>query len=383
MLSESHRHPLRCWAEINLSALEGNIRRIRQTLPPHVRYMAVVKADAYGHGLPQTVARLMHSGVDLFAVANVQEAAAIRELGSGWPVLLLSALLPEEEDQAIALQAIPTISGPEEVERLGEKARQRGIVLGVHLKIDTGMGRLGVWHTAAQDLWQRLHAHPSLRVDGIYTHFSSADSDPDFTAQQRALFLSTYQQLDPAPGPETLLHSDNSAGLESFRGENPFNAVRVGLLQFGILPYPRSLLARVRTEPTFRFVTKVSLVKEIPTGTPVGYGQTFRTARPTRLAILSAGYGDGIPRSLSNRGKVLIGGREHPIIGTVTMDQTMVDVTDGPAPRAGEEAVLIGQQGSAEISIETFSAWAGTIPWEILCSVTKRVPRLYRTPLGI
>lgn len=383
MPSNSPRHPLRCWAEIDLSALDGNIRRIRRTLPPHVRYMAVVKADAYGHGLHQTVARLMHSGVDLFAVANIQEAAAIRELGSGWPVLLLSALLPEEEEEALALQAIPTISTAEEVERLGARAQRRGIVCGVHLKIDTGMGRLGVWHTEAPALWRQIHQHPALRVEGIYTHFSSADSDPTFTAHQRDLFLATCQTFDPPPARSTLLHSDNSAGLESFRGDNPFNAVRVGLLQFGILPYPHSLLARVEPQPTFRFVTKVSLVKEVPAGTPISYGQTYRTTQRTRLAILSAGYGDGLPRTLSNRGQVLIGGRICPIIGTVTMDQTIVDVSAGEPPQAGDEAVLIGRQGEAEITIQTFSEWAGTIPWEILCSVTKRVPRLYRTALGM
>ncbi|MCC5789499.1 MAG: alanine racemase [Opitutales bacterium] len=375
--------PLRCWAEIDLAALEGNIRKIRKVLPDPVKYVAVVKADAYGHGVHQTVARLMHSGVDLFAVANIHEAAQIREMGSGWPILLLSALLPEEDEYALELQVTPTISSVEEAHRLADRARSQNRTWGFHLKIDTGMGRLGVWHEEVINLWQVIKETPELRLEGVYTHFSSADSDPDFTKRQRELFLAAIKALGVHEDPSVLIHADNSAGLESFSHKSPFNAVRVGLLQFGILPYPNSLLARVEPRPTFRFITRVSLVKTLPPETPVSYGQSFRTRDKTKVAILSAGYGDGLPRAMGNRGAVLIGGERCPIIGNVTMDQTMVDVTHLDSVTAGDEVVLIGRQGKGRIEIEEFSEWAKTIPWEVLTSVTKRVARLYQTPLGI
>ncbi|MCH8541591.1 MAG: alanine racemase [Opitutales bacterium] len=383
MMMQRNSLPLRCWAEIDLAALEGNIRKIRKVLPDPVKYVAVVKADAYGHGVHQTVARLMHSGVDLFAVANIHEAAQIREMGSGWPILLLSALLPEEDEYALELQVTPTISSVEEAHRLADRARSQNRTWGFHLKIDTGMGRLGVWHEEVINLWQVIKETPELRLEGVYTHFSSADSDPDFTKRQRELFLAAIKALGVHEDPSVLIHADNSAGLESFSHKSPFNAVRVGLLQFGILPYPNSLLARVEPRPTFRFITRVSLVKTLPPETPVSYGQSFRTRDKTKVAILSAGYGDGLPRAMGNRGAVLIGGERCPIIGNVTMDQTMVDVTHLDSVTAGDEVVLIGRQGKGRIEIEEFSEWAKTIPWEVLTSVTKRVARLYQTPLGI
>nr|MCU0792341.1 alanine racemase [Opitutaceae bacterium] len=178
------------------------------------------------------------------------------------------------------------------------------------------------------------------------------------------------------------IHADNSAGLETIEQAGPFNAVRVGLLQFGILPRAASLLAEVRAEPVFSFRTRVGLVKNLPAGTSISYGCTRTLTRPSRVAVLTAGYGDGIARSVSNRGSVLIRGMRCPILGRVTMDQTIVDVTDLPGVVAGDEVVIVGKQHSAEIPLTEFSAWAETIPWETLCSVTKRVPRIYRTPLG-
>jgi alanine racemase len=166
-------------------------------------------------------------------------------------------------------------------------------------------------------------------------------------------------------------------------GASPFNAVRVGLLQFGILPHPGSFLAQVRTEPVFSFRTRVGIVKHLPEGTTVSYGRTRRLERASRIAVLCAGYGDGIPRAVSNKASVLINGTRCPVLGRVTMDQTVVDITDVGAVASGDEAVIIGRQGNGEISIAEFSRWADTIPWETLCSVTKRVPRVYRTDLGI
>ena len=375
--------PLRCWAEIDLAALERNLKLIRASLPPHIKYVAVVKADAYGHGLHQTVARLMHAGADLFAVANVTEAAAIRELGPGWPVLVLSPLLPEEDKYLVDHDLTATVSSPDEVERFDSVGRAADHVVAVHLKIDTGMGRLGVWHEQAAQLYEHIRKARHVRLDGAFTHFSSADEDPAFTDEQRRRFLAALRRCPGLDLSRLLIHADNSAGLETAHGEQPFNAVRVGLLQFGILPHPHSMLARVHTEPVFSFRTRVGLVKQLPAGTGISYGRTYTLNRDSLVAVLCAGYGDGIARACSNRAQVLIRGRRCPVLGRVTMDQTIVDATEVPGVQCGDEAVLVGRQDGAEISIAEFSAWSDSIPWETLCSVTKRVPRIYKTSLGL
>lgn len=382
-MSTASRLPLRCWAEINLACLERNLHLIRASLPPHMRYVAVVKADAYGHGLHQTAARLMHAGADLFAVANLAEAAALREIGPGWPILLLSSLLPEEDRHVLDYDVAVTVSSADEAVRLDKAARAAGKSLAVHLKIDTGMGRLGVWHENAACLYQKIRDAGNLRLEGVFTHFSSSDDDPVFTAEQRRRFLAAVNGCDGLDPSGLLIHADNSAGLETVEVAGPFNAVRVGLLQFGILPRPGSLLSHVNAEPVFSFHTRVGLVKRLPAGTGISYGGTHVLRRESTVAILTAGYGDGVPRSAGNRGCVLLHGRRCPILGRVTMDQTIVDVTDVPGVAAGDQAVLVGRQGNGEIGLAEFSEWADTIPWETLCSVTKRVPRLYRTALGL
>ncbi len=376
--------PLRCWAEIDLAALDRNLRLIRASLPAHIRYVAVVKADAYGHGLQHVAARLMHAGADLFAVANITEAAQLRELGPGWPILVLSPLLPDEDRFAVDYDLAVAVSTPEEVTRLDAAGRAGGRPVSVHLKIDTGMGRLGVWHEQAPALAARILASPHLRLAGVFTHFASPDDDPAFTEEQRRRFLSALGScgLPPALPEGLLVHADNSAGLETMPGQSPFNAVRIGLLQFGILPHPGSFLAQVKTEPVFSFRTRVGIVKTLPAGTTVSYGRTRLLSRESRVAVLCAGYGDGIPRAVSNRASVLIHGIRCPVLGRVTMDQTVVDTTEVAGVGCGDEAVLIGRQGADEISVGEFSRWAETIPWETLCSVTKRVPRVYKTALG-
>ena len=383
-MTTSGQLPRRCWVEIDLAALERNLKLIRASLPPHIKFVAVIKADAYGHGLPQVAARLMHAGADLFAVANIAEAMALRELSGDWPVLLLSPVLPEEDHYLADYDLAATVSSIEEVQRFDAAGLAAGKPIAVHLKIDTGMGRLGVWHEQASDLIARIYTAQGIRLAGVFTHFSSADENPAFTDQQRTIFLQTlaqFQNFDPAG---LFIHADNSAGLETSPGRSQFNAVRVGLLQFGILPHPHSLLARVHTEPVFSFHTRVGLVKRLPAGTGISYGQTHHLQRDSTVAILTAGYGDGIARACSNRAQVLIAGQRCPVLGRVTMDQTIVDITDVPRRiESGESVVLVGKQGREEITITEFSNWSDSIPWETLCSVTKRVPRLYRTALGV
>lgn len=373
-------YPHRVWAEIDLAALERNLGRIRAALPPTIQYMAVVKADAYGHGLPQTVARLMQSGADAFCVANVYEGAEVREIGAGWPILVLSAILPEEDKYLVDYDLIATVSSVEEVERFDRLGRAAGRPIPVHLKMDTGMGRLGVWHTEAGPLYQRIREAEGLELQGVFTHFSSADSDRAFTNHQRNLFLEQVRGLEGLDELKLLIHADNSAGLESFSPDSPFNAVRVGLLQFGIMPYRDSLLARLRPEPVLSFHSRVGLVKTLPAGTGVSYGRTHILQRESRVAVITAGYGDGLPTAASNRASVLIHGQRCPVIGRVTMDQTLVDVSDVGGVQAGDIVTLIGRQAETRVSVAEFCNWSHTIPWEIFCSITKRVPRIYRTP---
>lgn len=365
----------RCWAEIDLSAFERNLKRIQAALPSGVRYISVVKADAYGHGMPQMVRRLMQCGIDYFAVANVYEAADIRHMGKGWPILILGPLLPEEYHYLIDYDLIGTVSTVEEAERLNDTGMRYGTRLQVHLKVDTGMGRLGVWHENARQLIEIVKNQPYLMLNGIYTHFSSADSDSKFTQLQRQRFLDLLKDVNTD---SLLIHADNSASLGSLSGGNPFNAVRVGLLQLGIQPYPDSMLGRVKVEPVFGFYTRVGIVKELPRGSYISYGRSCQLERDSKIAVLTAGYADGIPIALSNRGSVLIGGSHCPIIGRVTMDQTIVDVTDiQKAVQSGDCVTFIGSDNEAEITASEFSKAAGTIPWETLCSITKRVERVY------
>jgi alanine racemase len=365
----------RCWAEINLAAFERNLKRIQAALPLNVRYVAVVKADAYGHGMPQMVRRLMQSGVDYFAVANVHEAADIRHMGKGWPILILSPLLPEEDNFLVDYDLIGTVSTPEEAVRFNSLGASRNVQIKVHLKIDTGMGRLGIWHEDALALLHEIRELSNLKLEGIYTHFSSADNERKFTSIQRQRLLAILDQTDTT---DLLIHADNSASLSTLSGDSPFNAVRIGLLQFGIRPYPDSLLGNVEVEPVFSFHTRIGIVKDLPEGTDISYGGTCSLKRDTRIAVLTAGYADGIPLMLSNAGTVLLYGQHCPILGRVTMDQTIIDVSDlNRVIKPGDHVVLIGTSHTAEITASEFSELAGTIPWEALCSITKRVVRLY------
>ena len=252
--------------EIDLSSLERNLYRIRATLPSSIRYIAVVKADAYGHGLAPIVTRLMRAGADLFAVANINEAAQVRELSSGWPLLVLSPLLPGEETQIFDSHVIPTLSSHNEAARLASVAQRIGEPLPVHLKIDTrmGLGRAGIWHERAPALYRELIRMPHLKLAGVFTHFPSAESDPYFIRHQRKLFLTTLKGLPGLDQKELLIHADNSAALDSLSSNSPFNAVRVGILQFGIRPYSESLFGKISVEPIFGLHARVGLINDLP-----------------------------------------------------------------------------------------------------------------------
>lgn len=369
----------RAWAEIDLPAIDRNVGRIKQALPSHVRYVAVVKADAYGHGMPEVATRLLQAGVHCFAVANVSEAARLREIGHDADILLLSPTLPGELPRALALGLDITLNSPEEAKALAAATAQSGRRAKVHVKVDTGMGRAGVWHEHAATLFAFVRKEPAFEWRGVYTHFSDADSDAAYTAGQRAIFLGLLELIPATVRAGLMIHADNSAGLESFSASAPFNAVRVGLMQYGLPPSSGSFLASLRPEPVLSFHARVVLVKDLPAGTAVSYNRTRTLSRPSRVAIVAVGYGDGVPTAASNRGCFLVRGRRCPILGRVTMDQTIVDVTDVPAAAVGDIATILGAQGADRITVAEFCAWSDCIPWEALCTLTQRVQRVYRT----
>lgn len=379
MSASSNRSAARAWAEIDLPAIDRNVGRIKQALPSHVRYVAVVKADAYGHGMPEVATRLLQAGVDCFAVANVAEAARLREIGHDADILLLSPTLPAELPRALALGLDVTLNSLEEAQALAAVAAKSGLRAKVHVKVDTGMGRAGVWHEQAGELCAFVQSSAALDWRGVYTHFADADSDAAYTAGQRAIFLRLLERIPASVRAGLMIHADNSAGLESFSAAAPFNAVRVGLMQYGLPPSAGSFLASLRPEPVLSFHARVVLVKDLPAGTSVSYNRTRTLTRPTRVAIVAVGYGDGVPTAASNRGSFLVRGRRCPILGRVTMDQTIVDVTDVPLAAVGDIATILGPQGADRITVAEFCAWSDCIPWEALCTLTQRVQRVYRT----
>ncbi len=369
---------LRCWAEIDLAALERNLNRIRAALPQGIKYISVVKADAYGHGIHPTAARLMQTGVDLFAVANVKEAIDIREMGTGWPILVLGPLLEEEDHSIIEYDLIPSLSNEHELARFVQLSKKLGKPLPVHLKIDTGMGRMGCWWENAAELLSKVLQTKDISLQGVLTHFPMPNNT-EFTNQQRENFLSVIQPA-LAKHPHLLVHADNSSSLQSMHHKSPFNGIRIGLLQFGIAPPRESLLADIEVEPVLSFHSRLALIKDLPAGATLSYGCEKILDRNSRIGVIAAGYGDAIPLHCGGKARGLINGRRYPIVGRVTMDQTLIDLTDSAEePHTGELITLIGKQGSDEISLGELARHGNTIEWELLCSITKRVPRIYLT----
>ncbi len=369
---------LRCWAEIDLAALERNLNRIRAALPQGIKYISVVKADAYGHGIHPTAARLMQTGVDLFAVANVKEAIDIREMGTGWPILVLGPLLEEEDHSIIEYDLIPSLSNEHELARFVQLSKKLGKPLPVHLKIDTGMGRMGCWWENAAELLSKVLQTKDISLQGVLTHFPMPNNT-DFTNQQRENFLSVIQPA-LAKHPHLLVHADNSSSLQSMHHKSPFNGIRIGLLQFGIAPPRESLLADIEVEPVLSFHSRLALIKDLPAGATLSYGCEKILDRNSRIGVIAAGYGDAIPLHCGGKARGLINGEFYPLVGRVTMDQTLIDLTDSAEePHTGELITLIGKQASDEISLGELARHGNTIEWELLCSITKRVPRIYLT----
>ncbi len=381
--SNFHREPMsetlpdknthRCWAEVDLSALSRNASACQQAAGETCELMAIVKADAYGHGLSRIVSALSQQ-LNWFGVATLNEAitAASAVGGSNFTILILSPCLPGEREKAIGLGFSVSVSTREELEDYSSIADQLKATARIHLKVDTGMGRMGCEPAELSHLIDLSNSLPGLELEGVCTHFPSADEDPEFTRKQIEKFQELTAGLD-----NVRLHIANSAGLLGFQHEiNRASLVRPGLAIYGISPLEND---NTPLHPTLSLKTRVTLVRSLEAGNSVSYGRTFIATQDMRVATLGVGYGDGYPRHLSNTGaEVLIQGKRCPLLGRVTMDQIVVDVShleSSPAP--GEEAVLIGQQGEEEITAVELAEKAGTIPWEILTGITSRVDRVY------
>ena len=382
-IKDAHNNRPRTWVDINLSAIADNVQSIRSTLPPYIKFISVIKANAYGHGACEVAHALTQIGINYFAVATVYEALSLREKGINSNILVLADPIPGEEAYFANHNLTATVSCKTTIERLSKTAQAFKKTIDCHLKIDTGMGRLGAWHKEAPALHTSLIQNPHLPFKGIFTHFSVAKANTPYTHQQRAHFLNALAHMPGINPTAHLLHADHSASLKSFDSTSPFNAIRLGLLQYGIQSHTESPLP-LPLKPTLYFHTRISLVKTLPKGTGIGYGLTHHLHRPSRIAVIAVGYGDGLRRNLVAQAHVLIRGYRCPIIGRVCMDQSMVDITDLPeTPEAGEVVTLIGHQGAASIDLQTFSTWAHSFAHESLCLITSRVPRFYETAARI
>lgn len=356
---------LRSWVEIDPGALRHNLAFVRKTIGPKPEILAVIKANAYGHGSGQVAKALAHD-VAVFGVASLSEAHAVLAAETGRPVMLLSPCLPPEREEVVAAGLIATVSSANEAEAFAACGPAS-----VNFKVDTGMGRVGFWGGDAAQEIARLAGR--VRIHSISTHLPCSDEDEPFTRCQLEKFskmLADFRRL--APGAK--IHSLNSAGILQFP-EHAEDIVRAGLILYGNSPLPQF---QSELRPALTWKTRVTLVKELPEGAGVCYGRTFITTQPTRTAVLAVGYADGFPRQASGKGaSVLIRGRRCPLLGRVTMDQIVVDVTGLGDVSPGEEAVILGSQDRETIAAEDLAAQADTISWDILTGIKGRVARIY------
>ena len=374
----------RTWTEIHFERLQNNIRLIRHHLHPGCLFMAMVKADAYGHGAVPVARAMARYGVDWFGVSNLEEAIQLRRAGITQPILIVS-YTPAAQAACLAEYNITqTVMSADYAEELSHQAVAAGVRLSVHIKLDTGMSRVGfVCHdmdavTDTVDAVAAVCHLPGLQAEGIFTHFASADEQEDdgYTRHQFDLFSATVDALAQRCITFALRHCCNSAATLRFP-EFHLNMVRPGILLYGLLPDSWMKEVYPGFQPVMELKTTVSMVKSIPADRTVSYNRTYRTAGETRLATVSIGYGDGYARCMSNRAYMLVAGGAAPVIGRVCMDQCMLDVTALPTVQEGSVVTVFGSDGGQTLPADRLAAWMDTIHYEVICLVSKRVPRLY------
>jgi len=367
------------WVEISLDRLARNCQLLKGQLPPETQLMAIVKADAYGHGAPRCAQVLEQAGADWFGVALIEEALELRAAGIQKPVFCLGGFWPQQAEKLIQHQLTPALFRLDAAEALNARAGEAGCRVKVHLKVDTGMGRFGL---PLVDLPAFLHAFkqfPHLELDGLMTHLANADdADAAYTERQIALYQEALNLLRAEGFDPTWRHLANSAGMHAYPAARG-TLVRVGALLYGLtgdilkpgLPPPA-------VEPVLSLHSRIAWLKTVPPGTAIGYGSTYVTERESRIATIPIGYADGLRRELSNVGRVLVRGAFAPIVGRVSMDLTMVDVTGIPDVALDDEVVLLGAQGTQRIRAEALAALLGTVSYEVVTGISARVPHVYR-----
>jgi alanine racemase len=358
---------VRTWAEIDLDAIRHNIGVVRRRIGSEAEILAVVKADAYGHGVAP-VARTLAPEAAIFGVANLKEAREVAALGTGREIMLLSACLPAERRSAVAEKFIVTVSGAEEAAAFADYGPAR-----INFKIDTGMGRIGCPADSAMEALRAVREMRNLEVHSISTHLPSADEDLDFTDWQLGEFAQLKNPIREI-FPDAKIHVLNSAGIltrQVERGE----IVRPGLMLYGVSPIP-ALQNELR--PALAWKARVAMVREVAKGASISYGRTFIAPQRMRVAVLALGYADGFPRQASGNGaSVLLHGKPCPLLGRVTMDQIVVDVSASPEVRAGDSATLVGKDGNHELAATDLAARAGTIAWDVFTGIGQRVRRFH------
>lgn len=372
----------RTWAEISLDALDHNYAALRAHVPENVRFLGVMKADAYGHGAVPVARELARIGADYFAVSNLEEAIQLRRGGVTQPILILGYTPPEYARVLCEEQLRQEVNCIEYGRALSAALAGTGLTLRVHLKLDTGMSRLGFFaYDRPETLPELLETAklPGVYVEGAFAHFSVADSraqtDVDYTHLQFSRFSAMLAQMaQHGLKPEICHHANSAASI--LYPEYAMDMIRPGIATYGLSP-SEELEGLVDLQPVMALRTTIAQIRTIPAGTPISYGRTYRTPAPRRVAVLTIGYADGLPRRLSDRLEFLLHGRRIPVLGRVCMDMCMADVTDVPEARVGDTVTVFGRDGDDCIPVTALSDPLGTISYEIICGVNKRVPRLY------
>ena len=368
----------RAWARIDLSRLEKNINTIKKGISPSTEIMAVVKADAYGHGEKRVLEKLSSIGIQYFAVSNLDEAISVRDVCPDAEILILGYTPPEYADEIAGYNIIQCIVSEEYADELNKKSDKN---VRCHIKLDTGMGRIGIKYrdvSECADCVQRISALEKIDVEGIFTHFAVADSDePDniaYTDMQAELIKGVYHELEKRGTKLKHVHFLNSAGT-GYHFDSTSTLARIGITMYGLYPnYPLELPYKV--EPVMELKAVVSHVKTVEAGDCISYGRTYRASESRKIATVTVGYADGYSRLLSSRGQVLCKGVRCSITGRVCMDQMMIDVTDIDV-KPGDTVTLIGRDGDDIITADELASWYGTIGYEVVCGISKRVPRIY------
>ena len=366
------------WTEINLKSIAHNIRELRRILEPDTHLMAVVKANAYGHGALEVSRVVLANGADWLGVAVLDEAVVLRNYGVSAPILILG-YTPEEQAEAVVEADIrQTVFSFSLARALSEAAQKLGKPARIHLKVDTGMGRIGfrVEENSIKEIL-RIRDLPGLIIEGVFSHLATADAeDKEYTQEQLALFTKILARLKQEDIDSPLRHVANSAAIIDLP-ESHLDMVRAGIAIYGIYPSLAVNHRKIALQPAMSLKAQITQVKDIAEGTGISYGRTYISKGPTRIASLALGYADGYPRVLSNRGEVLVRGQRAPVVGTVCMDQFMIDVGHIPGVQVGDEAVIMGSQGDQSILAEEIAEKAGTINYEIVTRIGLRLPKIF------